>query len=311
MPFVQTLNDIEFIKDRFQELLKQGLNLIRISAPLFLEKDSGLNDDLNGTEEKVTFEFNGKTLEIVQSLAKWKRVALKKYNIDGLYADMNAIRKDEKIDELHSIYVDQWDWEMIAPESNPQNFMISIVKSIHELIYTLERDYIKYKQLPFTYNEVIPKEIFFISSEDLLKQYPSLSPKEREYEITKIHKAVCITQIGKMLSDGSIHDSRASDYDNWNINCDLLYWSDEINKPIEISSMGYRVNSKSLLEQLKKAGELYKLENSYCRMIMNNELPQTIGGGIGQSRLCMLIMKRKHIAEVQCSIWGKDIENAL
>ena len=311
MSFLETLNDVEFIKDKFQQLLKNNLGLVRVSAPLFLEKDSGLNDDLNGTEEKVSFNFNGKTLEIVQSLAKWKRVALKKYGMQGLYTDMNAIRKDEKIDEIHSIYVDQWDWEMIAPKNDPRNFVIDVIKLIHESIYTLEREYIEYKHLPFTYNSVIPKEIFFISSERLFKKYPSLSPKEREYEITKMHKAVCITQIGKKLSDGTIHDSRAPDYDNWNINCDILYWSDKINKPIEISSMGYRVNSISLKRQLEKTNSLCKLENPYCQMIMNDELPQTIGGGIGQSRLCMLIMQRKHIAEVQCSIWDKDIENSL
>lgn len=315
--FRTTLADIEFLKTTFQQLLKKSLNLIRISAPLFLEKSSGLNDDLSGVEEKVSFEFNNRTLEIVQSLAKWKRFALKKYNIDGLYADMNAIRKSEKLDHLHSIYVDQWDWEKVIDLSQGKtkdDILDETAKIIHNNICDLERLYWNMKKekenvnIP-SENELIKKELFIITSEELLNMYPKLSSSDREREICKKYGSVFIKQIGKKLSNSTRHDLRAPDYDDWEYNGDLLYWNHSINDSMELSSMGVRVNKESLIKQLNICNCDNRLELPYCKMILNNELPQTIGGGIGQSRLCMLILKKKHISQVQCSYW--DDENII
>lgn len=309
MSFVQTLNDIEFIKDKFQHELKDNLNLVRISAPLILEKESGLNDDLNGIERKVSFDFNGKTLEVVQSLAKWKRVALKKYSINGLYADMNAIRRDEIIDETHSIYVDQWDWEMIIHERN-EELLKSAVKNIFKCIKNVDIMLSKYK---LNRKALITcDDIYFITSQELLNMYPNLTTKERENKICQIHQIVFIMQIGCKLSNGEVHDTRAPDYDDWKLNGDILVWSPILNQSLELSSMGIRVNKDVMINQLKEQNLYNERKNlMYHRMILNDELPITIGGGIGQSRLCMFLLQKKHIAEVQCSIWDEDIKNAL
>lgn len=314
MSYQSTLEDIEYIKFEFPRLLKEKLGFIRVSAPIFLDKASGFNDDLNGVEEKVSFTHKGKTMEVVQSLAKWKRLALKKYDIKALYADMNAIRKDDLVDKTHSMYVDQWDWEMV--EDQGPNHVESVVSTIHSCIYELEDKFLHNKYPELTEDEIkakkiIPKNIHFVTSEDLRRKYPNITPRQRENEIAKKYKAVFIKQIGKTLEDGSIHDTRAPDYDDWDNNGDIIYWSDALNESLEISSMGFRVNSTTLVPQLEKANALDRLENNYCKMIMNNELPQSIGGGIGQSRLCMLLMQRKHIAEVQSGYWDEEVPRAL
>ncbi|KAL3126781.1 Aspartate-ammonia ligase family protein [Cryptosporidium hominis] len=312
--FKTILADIEFIKITFQQLLKESLDLIRISAPLFLEKESGLNDDLSGYEEKVSFTFNNKVLEIVQSLAKWKRYALKKYELNGLYADMNAIRKSEELDNLHSIYVDQWDWEMVIDTNKGKTkdeILVDIARIIHNNIYNLERLYWNMKKekqdiinIP-NENEMIKKELYIISSEELLNMYPNLSSNDREREICKKYGSVFIKQIGKKLSNNTVHDLRAPDYDDWEYNGDLIYWSNILNGPIELSSMGVRVNKESLIKQLEICNSTERLKLPYCKMLLNNELPETIGGGIGQSRLCMLILRKEHISQVQCSYWDE------
>lgn len=309
MSFLQTLKDIEFIKNNFQNELKTNLNLIRVSAPLFLEKDSGFNDDLNGTERKVSFDYKNKQLEVVQSLAKWKRFALKKYNIEGLYADMNAIRKDEEIDEIHSMYVDQWDWEMVIHERSEKQLR-KTVKLIFKCIKNVD---MKLSELHTNRERLIKTDnIYFISSEELLKMYPNLSSKERENEICKLHGVVFISKIGCKLSNNEVHDKRAPDYDDWNLNGDILVWNPILDDSLELSSMGIRVNSNIMIQQLKELN-MYdeKKELRYHKMILNEELPNSIGGGIGQSRLCMYLLQKKHIAEVQCSVWNENIENSL
>lgn len=303
----QTQRAIKFIKDTFQYYLSKNLNLLRVSAPLFLEKSTGLNDDLNGTERKVTFtpKFNNlKELEIVQSLAKWKRMALKKYEFwpeTGLYTDMNAIRRDEELDQIHSIYVDQWDWEkIIKPENRTIDYLKSTVISIClALDKTISKIKKLYKKIDIQFN----KDVFFITSEELLQLYPNLSAKERETEICKKYKTVFLMQIGDKLSNGLPHDGRAPDYDDWALNGDLLVYNPVLNSSFELSSMGIRVDAKSMQEQLKKSNKLDRLAFDFHKQIINNTLPLTIGGGIGQSRLCMYILKKGHIGEVQTSIW--------
>ena len=251
MGLIETQVAIKYLKDNFENALAKKLNLVRVSAPLFVKKDSGLNDHLNGTEERVSFSINGETIEIVQSLAKWKRYALAKYNFPkgtGLYTDMNAIRKDEVMDNLHSIYVDQWDWEMIIDESErTKRFLFSVVNKIYSVIYKVAN--LSEKKWGFSYN--LPKSIKRISTKELEKLYPSLSPKEREYNITKEYKAVFIYQIGWPLKNKAPHDGRAADYDDWKLNGDIILFDDAINAPIELSSMGIRVDKESLKKQLK------------------------------------------------------------
>lgn len=308
---LETQIAIKFLKDKFENLLAKKLNLIRVSAPLFVSEESGLNDNLNGTEERVSFELQGKKIEIVQSLAKWKRFALGKYNFPkdmGLYTDMNAIRKDEVLDNLHSIYVDQWDWEkIISDNERNQKYLFKTVSNIYSVIYKIAK--ISEKKWGFVYN--LPKSIYKISTKQLEKLYPNRTSKEREYLITKDHRAVFIYQIGWPLKNGLPHDGRAADYDDWKLNGDIILFDDEIDSPIELSSMGIRVNKDSLVKQLKFKNELYKLDNPYCQDIINDKLPLTIGGGIGQSRLCMYYLKKKHIAEVQSSYWPDDIIEKL
>jgi len=299
---------IKFVKDTFQVKLAKKLKLTRVTAPLFVLKSTGLNDNLNGTEKPVSFtknEFDSE-VEIVQSLAKWKRMALAKYNFKvntGLYTDMNAIRKDEELDFIHSLYVDQWDWEaVISKEQRNLTTLKKYVKNIYKAIYYLSSKV--NKKYPSLTNK-LPKEIFFISTSELEDLYPNMTRKEREDEITRIHKAVFLYQIGNKLKDGKPHDGRAADYDDWSLNGDILVYYELYDMALELSSMGIRVDANSLVKQLQAKGEEYKLENDYCKDILNEKLPYTIGGGIGQSRLCMYMLNKAHIGEVQVSLWDK------
>ncbi len=300
---------IKLVKDTFERKLASKLDLLRVSAPLFVDPNTGLNDNLTGVEKAVDFilQDGKKRLEIVQSLAKWKRYALKKYDIavhKGLYTDMNAIRPFEELDNIHSCYVDQWDWEkVIKKEDRNINYLKETVRLIYEAL--LETEEIVSKHYP-KLNQDLPKEITFITSEELEEQYPNLSRKERENAICKKHKAVFLIGIGNKLKDGEPHDSRAADYDDWSLNGDLLLWYEPLNIGLELSSMGIRVNKDSLIKQLDEKKENYKLEFMYHKQILNDELPLTIGGGIGQSRICLYMLKKVHIGEVQASFWNED-----
>ena len=306
----ETEKAIKFIKDMFERNFADELNLERVSAPLFVTTSSGLNDNLNGIERAVQFDaldIEG-DLQIVHSLAKWKRYALKMYGFEkdcGLYTDMNAIRRDETLDNLHSIYVDQWDWEkVITKEERTPEFLISTVKKIYEALKETELG------LCFKYGELdnkLPKEIKFITSEELLQRYPDKTAKEREQLITKKYGAVFISKIGGKLSDGTKHDNRAPDYDDWELNGDILIWYDLLDCAVEISSMGIRVDEESMKKQLEIAGCMDRTKLEYHKALLNRELPYTIGGGIGQSRLCMLLLGKAHIGEVQSSIWPSDM----
>ena len=305
----ETQRAIKFIKDTFEKELSKKLDLLRVSAPLFVSTHSGLNDGLTGIEKPIQFivpELK-EEVEIVHSLAKWKRMALSKYDIylhKGLYTDMNAIRKDEVPDFIHSIYVDQWDWESsLLEEERTYSYLKKIVKKIYSLIYKLSIQV--EKKYPSLKNS-LPKEITFISSKELEKRYPNLSRKEREDEICRTYKAVFLYQIGEKLKDGLPHDARAADYDDWKLNGDILVYYPLYDMALELSSMGIRVNKDRLKKQLKEKGEEYKLDNEYCKSILNDEIPLSIGGGIGQSRLCMYLLQKAHIGEVQVSIWDKE-----
>lgn len=297
---------IKLVKDSFQTNLAKALNLKRVTAPLFVIPETGLNDNLNGYERPVSFDIKdvGKNVEIVQSLAKWKRYALKKYNFavgTGLYTDMNAIRRDEDLDELHSCYVDQWDWEkVITKEDRSFAYLKKTVKKIYGALKKTA-DYIN-KQYPKLQTK-LPEDIVFIKTKDLEKEYPELTPKEREDVVAKKYGAVFLMQIGDKLKSGEPHDGRAADYDDWKLNGDIIVYNDVLDRAYEISSMGIRVDKDSLVSQLKKKGEEYKISNAYCQGIINDELPLTIGGGIGQSRICMFFLKKAHIGEVQVSVW--------
>ena len=306
---------IKFIKDTFERELAKALKLTRVSAPLFVQPESGLNDNLNGYERAVRFDVLTlkKEVEIVQSLAKWKRMALAKYGFEaetGLYTDMNAIRRDEDLDALHSVYVDQWDWEKIITEKDRKlSYLKKTVRSIYKALKILAKK-VNAKYPSITHS--IPDDITFISTKELEKEYPNLTRKERENAAAKKYGAIFLYQIGWDLSDGKPHDGRAADYDDWKFNGDIILWYDVLGLALEISSMGIRVDDKSLLKQLKKKNELNKLENPYCKDIMTGKLPLTIGGGIGQSRLCMFFLNKAHIGEVQASIWSDECikENA-
>lgn len=302
---------IKQIKDFFEVELAKALNLTRISAPLFVRCETGLNDTLNGVERPVAFDMKeepNKTIEIVHSLAKWKRYALKRYGFNtgyGLYTDMNAIRRDEDLDNIHSIYVDQWDWEFIIDKENRNiEFLKEVVRKIYSVLISTEK--MLENKYAF-YNSFLASEIFFITSQELEDLYPNLSAKEREKEITKKYGAVFLMQIGGVLKSGEKHDGRAPDYDDWNLNGDILVYNEVLDIAFEISSMGIRVDEKSLKRQLDIAKVTYYKE--FHNMLLNGELPLTIGGGIGQSRLCMLFLKTAHIGEVQASLWTADIEN--
>lgn len=306
---------IKFIKDTFEKELAKSLKLTRVSAPLFVLPESGLNDNLNGYERAVRFDVLTlkKEVEIVQSLAKWKRMALAKYGFEtetGLYTDMNAIRRDEDLDAIHSVYVDQWDWEKIITEKDRKlSYLKKTVKSIYKALKKLSVAVNK-KYPMLTHN--LPEEITFISTKELEQAYPDLTRKEREVAAAKKYGAIFLYKIGWPLSDGKPHDGRAADYDDWKLNGDIILWYDVLGIALEISSMGIRVDGESLKKQLKKKGELHKLSNPYCSDVINGKLPLTIGGGIGQSRLCMYFLNKTHIGEVQSSIWSDETieENA-
>ncbi len=307
----QTQEAIKYIRDTFQYEFGKELHLSRISAPLFVTESSGLNDNLNGVETPVSFYSNtvsSDKIEIVHSLAKWKRMALKKYHFDlheGLYTNMNAIRKDEEVDNLHSIYVDQWDWEkIISKKERTRQTLEEHVRTIFKVIKHMEHE-VWYKY-PEAVNH-LPDDIHFITTQELLDLYPDLNAKERENEITKKYGCVFVMQIGDKLSNGQKHDGRAPDYDDWKLNGDILFWYEPLQCALEISSMGIRVDEDTLLEQLRKEGCLDRIELEFHRNILNKELPYTIGGGIGQSRLCMLLLKKAHIGEVQASLWPDDM----
>ena len=306
---VDTQKAIKLVKDTFESELAKELKLMRVSAPLFVEPSTGLNDNLSGYEKAVNFVVNqnDKDLEIVQSLAKWKRYALNKYDIDGLYTDMNAIRRFEELDNLHSLYVDQWDWERrLTAEQRNIRTLKAIVKRIYKAFIKTYNKLIK--QFPELENN-FSKDVTFITTKELEKLYPNLSRKERENEICKKYGTVFLMQIGNKLKDGQPHDARAADYDDWKLNGDILLWYEPLQIAFELSSMGIRVNKESLVKQLKAKKEEYKLEMPYHQSIINETLPLSIGGGIGQSRLCMFLLKKVHIGEVQSSYWPeKDIK---
>ena len=302
---------IKEIKDFFQRELAKQLNLTRVSAPLFVDPSSGLNDNLNGVERPVTFDIKespDQKAEIVHSLAKWKRYALKKYGFahgEGLYTDMVAIRRDEDTDNIHSIYVDQWDWEKIITREERN---VDTLKDVVRTVYSALKKTEKYMAIQYDYiEEILPKDIFFITSQELEDMYPGLSPKDREYKIVKEKGAVFIMQIGKMLASGEPHDGRAPDYDDWELNGDIILWNDVLERAFEISSMGIRVDEKAMDRQLKEAGADDRRSMEFHRMILDRQLPYTIGGGIGQSRLCMYFLRKAHIGEVQASIWPEEM----
>ena len=302
---------IKYIRDTFQKEFGAEMNLERISAPLFVTRSSGLNDNLSGVERPVSFDMAAlpdETVEVVHSLAKWKRMALHQYGFqagEGLYTNMNAIRRDEELDNLHSCYVDQWDWEMvITKEERTAEKLQEIVRKIFKIIKHMEHE-VWYKY-PGAVNH-LPEEIHFITSQELEDRYPDQTPKERENLITKELGCVFLMQIGDCLSSGKPHDGRAPDYDDWALNGDILFWYETLGCALEISSMGIRVDERSLREQLEKAGCPERASLPYHRMLLNGELPYTIGGGIGQSRLCMLLLDRAHIGEVQASIWPDEM----
>lgn len=303
---------IKTVKDFFQTTLAERLNLLRVSAPLFVDPKSGLNDNLNGVERPVIFDIKeqcGGEAEIVHSLAKWKRFALKKYGFsvgEGLYTDMSAIRRDEDTDNIHSIYVDQWDWEkIITRETRNLETLKETVKTVYKALRKTE----KFMAIQYDYiEELLPHDIFFITTRELEAMYPKYSPKEREYFITKDKGAVCIMQIGDRLEFGDKHDGRAPDYDDWELNCDILIYYPVLDIALEISSMGIRVDETSLWSQLQKAGCPERASLPFQKAILDEQLPLTIGGGIGQSRICMFFLRKAHIGEVQCSLWPEETE---
>ena len=307
----QTQEAIKYIRDTFQKEIGRALHLSRISAPLFVQKSSGLNDNLNGFESPVSFTINeipGEQIEVVHSLAKWKRMALKKYGFkmhEGLYTNMNAIRKDEEVDNLHSYYVDQWDWEkVIAKEERTEETLKRHVKKIFKVINHMEHE-VWYKY-PHAVNR-LPDKIHFFTSQELEDRYPDLTPNERETAICKELGCVFVMGVGCKLKSGIKHDGRAPDYDDWNLNGDILFWFEPLQCALEISSMGIRVDEDTLVKQLKAENCLDRLKLPYHSQIVNKELPYTIGGGIGQSRLCMLLLKKVHVGEVQASIWPQEM----
>ena len=312
LDLIETEVAVKMIKDTFERRLAEQLRLTRVSAPLFLLKNTGLNDNLNGVEKPVSFKSyelnNDDEIEIIHSLAKWKRDALHRYNFEphtGLYTDMNAIRKDEELDNIHSMYVDQWDWEMVInKEDRTKQYFESTVKKIYKALLDVEFTMIRhYPQLG---KPILPEQIYFITTQELEDRYPNLTPKERENAIAKEKKAVCIEQIGDVLKSGEKHDGRAPDYDDWALNGDILVYNSVLDNALELSSMGIRVDAKSLKEQLEKADALDRLELPFHKHIMENVLPLSLGGGIGQSRICMFFLRKCHIGEVQASLWDED-----
>ena len=309
--YMESQRAIKKIKDFFQQELAYGLQLRRVSAPLFVAPETGLNDNLNGVERTVSFtvkDMGEKTVEIVQSLAKWKRMALGKYDFKpgtGLYTDMNAIRRDEELDNLHSIYVDQWDWEkVINKEDRTEEYLKKTVVTLYNALKNLN-DYVNrlYRDL----RTDLPNEIFFVTSQELEDMYPDMTPKEREDAIAEEKRAVFIQKIGGKLKSGEKHDGRAPDYDDWELNGDIILWNDVLGRAFEISSMGIRVDEDAMDRQLAEACADERRSMESHRMILEKKLPYTIGGGIGQSRLCMYFLRKAHIGEVQASIWPDDM----
>ncbi len=308
-----TQRAIAYIKQTFQDEFAGALNLKRVSAPLFVTQQSGLNDNLNGYERPVAFDIPavGEDAQVVHSLAKWKRVALKRYGFsigNGLYTDMNAIRRDENLDNIHSIYVDQWDWEKIITADNRNlDYLKLIVRSIVGAICkTNDRLHVRYPQLQVK----LDSEVSFITTQELEDLYPDMTGSQREYAYVKEHHTACVMQIGGKLRSGKPHDGRAPDYDDWQLNCDIFFWDEVLDRALEISSMGIRVDAASLDKQLSVSGCDDRRTLPFHKMLLNNELPLTIGGGIGQSRLSMLMLGCAHIGEVQSSVWDQDTVTA-
>jgi len=302
---------IKHVKDYFERSLSEKLNLTRVSAPIFVKRESGLNDDLNGIERPVAFDAKaiaGSTMEIVQSLAKWKRHALYRYDFkpgEGLYTDMNAIRRDEALDNLHSIYVDQWDWErIIHKEERNADFLKKIVRDIYQVFKDTE-EYITGIYPGF--DKMLPEDIYFITTQELEDRFPELTPKQREDAIAREKKAVFIMKIGDTLKSGERHDGRAPDYDDWSLNGDIIFYYPVLDMAFELSSMGIRVDEKALLYQLKKSGCEDRMKLPFHKMLLDGKLPYTIGGGIGQSRICMFFLRKAHIGEVQSSVWPDEM----
>ena len=302
---------IKTVKDFFQGLLAERLNLLRVTAPLFVAPESGLNDNLNGVERPVAFgikEQNERNAEIVHSLAKWKRYALHRYGFksgEGLYTDMNAIRRDEVTDNIHSIFVDQWDWEkIITREQRNVDTLKNTVKTVYKVLRKTE----KYMAIKYDYiHEILPHDIYFMTTQELEDMYPDLDCKEREYRITKEKGAVCLMQIGDLLKSGKKHDGRSPDYDDWSMNADILVYYPVLDIALELSSMGIRVDKEALLSQLEKSECMDRAELPFQKAIIDEELPLTIGGGIGQSRICMFFLRKAHIGEVLTSLWPNDV----
>ena len=307
----QTEKAIKAVKDMFQLNLSAQLALLRVTAPMMVLSGQGLNDDLNGVERPVKFPVKGMNeapAEVVHSLAKWKRLKLGELGVEpgrGIYTDMNALRPDEDLDNIHSIYVDQWDWEKVMlPEQRTSFFLHKTVRRIYEAVKVTENKlYVEFPQIV----PILPEEIFFISAEELLQRYPDKSPKERENAIAKEYGAVFIQGIGGKLSNGEAHDGRAADYDDWQLNGDILLWNPVLDSAFEISSMGIRVDAEALHRQLSERNQLWKEELYFHKLLLEGKLPQTIGGGIGQSRLCMFLLRKAHIGEIQSSIWPADM----
>lgn len=302
---------IKKVKDFFQQELAYGLNLRRVTAPLFVTPESGLNDNLNGVERTVSFtlkDMDEQKVEVVQSLAKWKRMALGKYGIqpgNGIYTDMNAIRRDEEFDNLHSAYVDQWDWEkVITKEQRTDAYLEETVITIYNALKNLG-DYVN--RLYRDIQTELPNEIYFVTTQELEDRYPELTPKQREDAITEEKRAVFIKKIGGKLKSGERHDGRAPDYDDWELNGDIVLWNDILGCSFEISSMGIRVDEEAMERQLALASALDRKELAFHKAILNKELPYSVGGGIGQSRLCMYFLRKAHIGEVQVSVWPEDM----
>jgi len=314
MDVKETEKAIKFVRDNFEHELCKKLGLTRVSAPLFVFPSTGLNDNLNGTERRVSFDVKNisEPVEIVQSLAKWKRNALCKYGFEpgeGIYTNMNAIRRDEDLDTMHSCYVDQWDWEkVITREERTKSYLKKTVKKIYGVIKGLAK---KVEALYPQIKHNLPEDILFITTKELEAKYPDLEPSQREYEICKEYKAVFLMQIGCRLKNGQPHDGRAADYDDWKLNGDILLYYDVLDIAFEISSMGIRVDAESIYKQMKEKNELDKINDKYHQDVLNDNLPLTIGGGIGQSRLCMFMLKKAHIGEVQASIWPEEDIEAL
>ena len=302
---------IKAVKDMFQVNLSAQLALLRVTAPMVVLSGTGINDDLNGIERPVSFpvrDMGEQRAEVVHSLAKWKRLKLAELGLPpgrGIYTDMNALRPDEDLDNIHSIYVDQWDWErVINKEDRNLDFLKKIVRRIYEAIKVTENKiYVEFPQI----TPILPEDIYFLTAEELLQKYPGKTPKEREDLITKEYGAVFIIGIGGKLSDGSLHDGRAADYDDWSLNGDLLLWNPVLSHAFEISSMGIRVDEEALRRQLRERSQQNKESLMFHRMLLEGKLPYTIGGGIGQSRLCMFLLRKAHIGEIQASIWPQEM----